>query len=236
MMGTKLIARLKTMAFTALFAACASPAWAGDAPTMRGVPGITAEREQAAIEFAREHHPELATLIDKLSRENRREYDRAVRELAQTVDRLARLKKQSQPQYELSLAAWKLDSRARLLAARMTMSQDPGLEDELVTVLRDRADVRLREYQLERRRLEDRLKKVDAAIESLADKNLAADKDLQRIKRTLARSRRVAKKPPGLQGKPAPVKTVQVKTVQVKTVQVKTVRPVVAPRPLSDVR
>jgi hypothetical protein len=158
---------------------------------------LSAEREAAALAFAREHHAELAALIEKLRRDNRRDYDRAIRELSQASERLTRLKKQSDEQYELSLAAWKLDSRTQLLAARMTVSQTPALEAELKQLLAERADVRLKEFKSERARLQDRLIKLNASIQALeSDKNAVVDKDLLRIKRSVAaRSRRPAQRP-----------------------------------------
>src|ERR1700678_4031514 len=164
-------------------------------PNVRPAAPLSAEREAAALAFARAHHPELAALIDKLHRDNRRDYDRAIRELSQACERLTRLKKQSAEQYELSLAAWKLDSRAQLLAARLTISQTPALEAELKQVLADRADVRLKEFKFEQARLEDRLTKVKASIQALeTDKNALVEKDLLRIKRSIA-SRRHPTKP-----------------------------------------
>jgi hypothetical protein len=158
---------------------------------------LSAEREAEALAFAREHHPELAALIEKLRKDNRRQFDRAIRELAQDRDRLVRLQKQLPPQYDLALAAWKLDSRAHLLAARMTMSQDPALEAELKQVLRDRVDVRLKQLQFERGRLQDRLTVVNKTIDKIqADKTAVADGELQRIKRSIAKSRRPAPRKP----------------------------------------
>ncbi|HEV7999841.1 MAG TPA: hypothetical protein VGP63_08180 [Planctomycetaceae bacterium] len=157
---------------------------------------LSAEREAAAIAFAREHHPELAALIDKLRHDNRRDYDRALRELSQASERLMRLKKQLPDQYELSLAAWKLDSRAQLLAARMTVSQSPGLEAELKRVLIERADIRLKEYKSEYARLQDRMAKLKTSIQAIeTDKTAVVEKDLLRIKRSVARSRRPTPRP-----------------------------------------
>src|SRR5580704_19617550 len=166
---------------------------------------LSAEREAAALAFAREHHAELAALIEKLHRDNRRDYDRAIRELAQASERLTRLKKQSAEQYELSLSAWKLDSRTQLLAARMTMSQTPALETELKQLLAERADVRLKEFKSERVRLQDRLTKLNVSIQALeTDKNAVVDKDLLRIKRAVAaRSRRPAPRPANKPSQPA---------------------------------
>jgi flagellar biosynthesis GTPase FlhF len=162
------------------------------AKTPRAKPApLSAEREAQALAFAREHHPELAALIEKLRKDNRRQFDQALRQLSQDRDRLVRLKKQSPPQYELALALWKLDSRAHLLAARMTVSQDPALEAELKQILRDRVELRLKKLRSERDRLQGRLTTVNKSIQKIeSDKAAVADADLQRIKRSIARSRR----------------------------------------------
>ena len=166
---------------------------------------LSAEREAAALAFAREQHPELAALIDKLRHDNRRDYDRAIRQLSVDCERLTRLKKQSAEQYQLSLAAWKLDSRAQLVAARMTISQTPALEAELKQILSERADIRLKEYQAERARLEKRLNFLNTSIQALeTDKNAVVEKDLLRIKRSVAaRSRRPPQKPANKPSQPA---------------------------------
>ncbi|HUE16901.1 MAG TPA: hypothetical protein VMR25_22180 [Planctomycetaceae bacterium] len=178
-------------------ATAANPKSVKPSPVKPVPAALTAEREADALAFAREHHPELAALIEKLRKDNRRQFDRAIRELAQDHERLVRLKKVSPPQYDLALAAWKLDSRAHLLAARMTMSQNPALEAELKQVLRDRVDVRLKQLQFERGRLQDRLTTVDKAIQGIeGNKEAVADRDLQRIKHSVARSRRPATKKP----------------------------------------
>ncbi|HEX4072617.1 MAG TPA: hypothetical protein VHX68_15660 [Planctomycetaceae bacterium] len=176
---------------------------------------LSAEREAEALAFAREHHPELAKLIEKLRKDNRRQFDRALRQLSLDRDRLVRLKKTAPPQYDLALAAWKLDSRAHLLAARMTLSQDPALEAELKQVLVDRVGVRLKQLHLEKDRLQDRLTTVNKSIQKMeSDKTAVADADLQRIKRSIAKSRRPAPK------KHAPTET-----------QSNSTKPLVAERP-----
>jgi hypothetical protein len=158
---------------------------------------LAAEREAAALAFAREHHPELLTLIEKLRKENRREYNLAIRDLSQASDRLTRIKKQSPAQYEVALAAWKLDSRAHLLAARLTMSPDPALEAELKQVLRDRVDLRLQEYQFERDRIQTRLVTLGTLIHQIeTDRAAVAQKDFDRVKQMIARNRRTSSKKP----------------------------------------
>jgi hypothetical protein len=150
---------------------------------------ITPGREAAAMTFAKLHHPELSELLVKLKKGNRREYDRAVRALYLTSERLARFKTRfpSRPErHELALQAWKLDSRIKLLAARMAMSADKKLEAELKAALVERVDVRQRELELERDRLRTRLESLDKSIERLTqNRETLLKKDFQRVKRGL---------------------------------------------------
>ncbi len=83
----------------------------------------------------------------------------------------------------------------------MTMSQDPALESELKHVLRERVDVRMQELQAEQERLENRLTKVKELLGTIgADKDAAAEKDFQRVKRTVAKTRRAVPKKPSPKG------------------------------------
>jgi hypothetical protein len=153
---------------------------------------LTPGREAAAMTFARLHHPELAKLVTKLKKRKARQYDQAVRQLFQTSERLARTRDKAPDRYELSLESWKLDSRIRLMAARMTMSTNSRLEEELKELLRAKASVRLRQLTKERDRLAERLQRVDALIQRIdSDPDASMKKELQRIKRSfLARGSR----------------------------------------------
>ena len=131
------------------------------------LPGFTLEREAAALSFVRQHHAELADLLAQLKTSNRKEYQRAVHELFRTSERLAQIRERGDTlKYDLDLEAWKLDSRIRLLAARMSMSEENEvLQAELKQLLLDRSDLQLEQQLLERERLATRLEKLDAAIE-----------------------------------------------------------------------
>ena len=148
---------------------------------------MTPGREAAALKFAQLHHPELERLLGHLERSNPAEYKRAVRKLYQDSERLARTAERSPERYELELEAWKLDSRIRLLVARMSMSSgNDELDGRLKELLQERVDLRLRQLQTERERLETRLSKVAETIDEIEnDPEEAALKDLQRVKRSL---------------------------------------------------
>ena len=130
------------------------------------LPSFSLEREAAALSFVRQHHPELADLLAQLKAGNRKEYQRVVHELFRTSERLAASRERDPVKYELELSDWKLDSRIRLLAARMMMSDSLAeSQEELKQLLLERTDVQLEQQLLERQRITTRLEKLDAAIE-----------------------------------------------------------------------
>ena len=152
-------------------------------------PRVTKDLEASALAFAREHHRELAELLGRLKSADRAAYDKAVAELSQASERLARLKENDAERYQLSLEIWTLDSRIRLLAARMTMASDPGIEGEIRDLLRDRQRVRLALLRLDRERFATRLERVDAQISQLENNSSAAiENDFARIQREVRNS------------------------------------------------
>lgn len=161
---------------------------------------MTPERQAAALKFAELHHPELYQLIQGLKRGNRPEYQKAVKQLYLDSERLARVKERSAERYELALAEWQLDSRLRLLVARMTMSSgDPELEGQLEELLQKRLDARLALLKLDRERQAARLTKLDDQIQELeSDREAAIQKDLLQIQRSLGVSKQKPKKSPAL--------------------------------------
>lgn len=147
---------------------------------------ITPEREAAALAFARENHAELASLLDGLKRNAPKEYQAALIDLDRAVDRIGKLKDKSPDRYEFELADWKITSRIRLLAARLTMSSDPIVEVELRTALRERLDLRLAAQRAERDRLQGRVTKLDQQIEEMASKaDATIEKQFLELRKTL---------------------------------------------------
>ncbi|HUG92975.1 MAG TPA: hypothetical protein VML55_19195 [Planctomycetaceae bacterium] len=149
---------------------------------------MTPGREAAALKFAQLHHSQLEKLLVHLQNSNPAEYKRAIRQLYMDSERLARTAERSPERHELELDAWKLDSRIRLLVARMSMSSSGSVEldSQLKALLEQRVDLRLRQLQSERERLETRLSRLNETIENIeANPEEAALKDLQRVKRSL---------------------------------------------------
>lgn len=162
---------------------------------------ITLEREAAAIAFAGQNHPELATLLTNLKQNNPTEYHAAVVELDRVVERLAAMKPKNSQQHDSALALWKMDSRIRLLAARLTMSDNPALEAELKATIREKVELTLAERKAERERLQKRVEKLDQTISELSTKlDDVAEKELAAVKRSAQSSKPVAKPKPVKKG------------------------------------
>jgi hypothetical protein len=87
------------------------------------------------------------------------------------------------------LELWKVDSRIRLLAARMTMSEDPALEGELKAVLHGRLQIRLQQLRAEQERLAARAARVSEMIADFErDPEGRIERDLNRIRRSIRTS------------------------------------------------
>jgi hypothetical protein len=135
---------------------------------------ITPEREAAAITFVRHHHPELVELLTHLKESSPREYERAIRELFRTSERLALVQERDSEAYDLELGLWKARSRAQLLAARLQMADDPALRNELRSALEAEYDLRIRVLRHDRERLSQRVRGLEEQIERLGTRREAA--------------------------------------------------------------
>lgn len=147
---------------------------------------LSSQDEQAALTFAAEHHAELHDLLKSLRKANRPQYKKALGQLHVTRVRLSRMTDRTPERFKLSLEQWKVDSRIRLLIARMTMSQDAGWEATLETLLARRVELRLALLKNEQQRLQQRMEKLANQIEQLqTDPSAATEKELAVIRRSL---------------------------------------------------
>jgi hypothetical protein len=166
---------------------------------------VTPAREAKAVAFAGKHHPELAELLSRLKKADPPAYEKAIRDVSQNSERLEKLRENDAERYELSLRLWTLDSRIRLLAARSTMSNDPGIEAELRDLLAERQNVRLATFKLERDRLTTRLERLDGQIQQLElDPAAAVENDLARIRREIKAAANRGRRATGNAAKKAP--------------------------------
>ena len=172
-------------------------------------PAVTPVQEAAALEFAEAHHPELARLLGRLKESDHPAYEKAVRDIAGTSERLAKFRETDSERYALMVRNWTVESRVRLLTARLTMSDDSTRREELERLLRERQQGRLALLRLDRERAAARLEKLDAQIEELErGGDEAIERDLAKVERAMKASARKRPKPNGdMRPKPAAKKS-----------------------------
>jgi hypothetical protein len=169
-------------------------------------PAFTPEREAAALSFVKHHHPELGDLLLQLKSGNRGEYQRAINEMFLASERLAQSKERDPLRYELDLQVWKIDSRIRLIAARMAMADSDLLQGELKDLLLEKIDAQHEIQKLERERLSARLEKLDAAIErNRSQRESQAQQALAKVMEDVQKSR-PSKRPAGKKNQPEKTK------------------------------
>ena len=157
---------------------------------------ISPKREAAAVAFAQQHHPQLAELLTRLKASHPEQYTKALRELDKTRMRLEKTRETDADRYAILLREWQLDSRVRLLAARITMSTSEELETELRQVLTERHDVRLQLLTYDREKSKTRLQKVDEQIaEHVQNRETSIDREFDRIKKTAEIRKKPVTKP-----------------------------------------
>jgi len=145
---------------------------------------LTKAQEASALKFARKHHAELAELLKRLDAEMASEYQKAIRQIHLVNERLEKLNKRSPDDYQLQLALWKVDSRIKLLAARMTMSSDEKLVSEMEKLLTQKLDLKEKQLVLDRKRTQVRLDRIDGQIEKIrSDRQEYLEKELAKYRR-----------------------------------------------------
>jgi hypothetical protein len=167
---------------------------------------LTAEQEQQALEFLRQHNPELADLIGHLQVAAPKEYQRALRDVGRVRERLSQVQKGDPDHYDLELKAWVLQSRIHLAVARLAMNDSPQLRAELRDLVAQQADLKLAMLHAERDRQAERLKKLDDQIQRLQDQRTEfVEKQLQSLTKS---SQNLAPRAKTARPKPAPASPV----------------------------
>lgn len=141
-------------------------------------PQVSAERAADALKFAKQHHPELARLLEGLKKADRPNYERGLASLIRDSERLTKMAERDDERYSVSLNLWELESRIRLETARLSVSPMEDFDARLRPLLEQRRDARIRMVELERGRLLERLEKYNEQLEKLkasADEEVVAE-------------------------------------------------------------
>lgn len=147
---------------------------------------ITPEREAAVVEFLRQHHPALLDLVRYLKQHLPKEYQKAMRDLYRTHERLNGIADRGDlKKHELELKFWKTQSRVQLLTAQYRMTKTPGIRKQLEKLLNEQYDQRIMMLRYDRERVESRLQKLDRQIEDLrATQQQQVERQIQSLTKT----------------------------------------------------
>ena len=161
--------------------------------------GFTPEREAAALTFVRQHHPELAELLAALKTKDVKEYSRAIHDLFRTSERLTSYREKYPDRHEAELAAWQIKSRIQLLATQLRLvPDDPKRLQQLRKAVLEQVDVRIRLLEQERRRMAERLDRLDEQIRTMsAEREPLAEKQYQMLIRMPHKKPLARQEPPG---------------------------------------
>ena len=155
------------------------------------VPGVTRGREAAVLTFVRDHHPQLESLLVYLKKNRSDEYKQAFLELFAQSERLARIQELDEARYDLELAKWKVESRIKLLLARMQMDTNPELLEQLHGEVSEQVRLRIELMKSDRRRMLDRMEKFNQRLERLSAN---PEQEVQRQLRMLTSPRKATSK------------------------------------------
>src|SRR2546427_145019 len=75
----------------------------GNRPKGKAAITVTPEREAAVLTFVQRNHGELADLLRALRDAQPAEYERAIKEIFRTTERLAQIQERDPQQYELEI-------------------------------------------------------------------------------------------------------------------------------------
>ena len=124
---------------------------------------------RAAMEFAAQHHPELARLLEQLEKSRPSEFARAMKDLNQQLQQLERTREKNPTRYDAQLESWKVESQIRVLTARWSLSRDAELETQIRGLLKQRREAKIAQLKLDKERLLEQQRKIDEQLTALSD-------------------------------------------------------------------
>ncbi len=158
---------LASRLLVALLALGIVPLGHADDPGPAGPRAVDAGSEALALGFVREHHPELASVVEALRPKNPAEYAKAIGELSGVARSLALTRERNPKRYAVALAAWKAQSRVELGAARLASEPTEERLSELRLAIEAKVDTDVARQRFELEQAEAAAKKARAALDRL---------------------------------------------------------------------
>ena len=123
------------------------------------------QTESGAIDFVKQHHPELVSLLQLLKAMKEKEYEVAIRDIDRARKRLDSLVKREPETYQIELDAWKIQSKIDLLLAK-GFAQDKAFSTKTLRgLLKDQVENQEKRLKNERSSLVKRKHQIDEQLE-----------------------------------------------------------------------
>lgn len=138
--------------------------------------------DEQVLAFVEKHHPELQQLLVRLKRDSAKDFEKALREIRVVAERVARVGGKKTPRAAYEIDRWKIDSRIRLLSARMiSLMGEPaeGIENPNLEAARQQLRKLAEErVQIERDRLESDKRLLLERLAKLQEQSSRIDEDV----------------------------------------------------------
>jgi hypothetical protein len=153
---------------------------------------------KAAMEFATQHHPELARLLEQLEKSRPNEFVRAIRDLNKQLQQLEITREKNPTRYDAQLESWKLESQIRVLTARWSLSRDAELETQVRGLLKQRREAKMAQLKADKERLLEQQRKIDEQLTALSDPmDAQVDKEWEQLAKKAGNPKNSGKKASG---------------------------------------
>ncbi|MBX3417556.1 MAG: hypothetical protein KF851_08145 [Pirellulaceae bacterium] len=146
-------------------------------------------RNERALEFVKEHHPQVLRLMNALEKNNAAQYRQALGSLAMEVDRLNMVKQRDSDRYPNALEMWKNQKSIDIVSAQIaTQAETDELRQRMRELLQQRRELSVANLELDIKVAEARLARLERVKAEMAedDPNLESriDQMIQRAKRS----------------------------------------------------
>lgn len=151
---------------------------------------VTPEREAAVMTFVERNHPALKDVLASLKATRSKEYEKAIRDIYLTSERLANVKERDPHLFELELENWTLRSQIQLLTAQMVMAGSDEIRGRLRELLNKQMDVRVQMLKLEQQRARERLTRIEDDLARMeSDREQQVEKQLNMLMKSAEASK-----------------------------------------------
>lgn len=143
-------------------AANLKPSKASKASTKKTIE-ISQERRKEILAFAKENHPAIKPLMDRLRKKSPDEYEAAIRSMHKSVSRVQQIKDETRR--EMATRMWVVKSKIQLLSAQLAINDSPKIRKELKSLIGARIDLKVEQLKYESDQLQKRVEKVNQELD-----------------------------------------------------------------------